>query len=76
MSLIWKKQKNVMTEPEIDWHLMTWDGAREEQMRRWALLDWNQILRAQEEMAELAKALGHDPYADSPFKKNGTSKSE
>jgi len=55
-----------MSEPEMDWRLLTWEGARDEQLRRWALLDWGQILDAQEEMAELARAFGHDPYADRP----------
>ncbi len=45
----------------IDWSLTTWKGSRREQLRRWAKLDFDDILRAQEEMAELAAAFGHDP---------------
>lgn len=37
----------------IDWSLTTWDGSRREQLRRWAELSLEEILRAQEEMADL-----------------------
>lgn len=42
------------------WEAATWKGARREAMRRWAALPLEQILAAQEEMAELAEAFGHD----------------
>lgn len=42
----------------IDWTLTTWEGARREQLRRWAALSLEEIIRAQEEMAELAVQLG------------------
>jgi hypothetical protein len=45
------------TIPEIDWHLTTWEGSREEQQRRWAKLSLEEILDAQEEMAKLAEEL-------------------
>ena len=38
----------------IDWSLTTWEGARREQLRRWAKLSLREILLAQEEMQELA----------------------
>jgi hypothetical protein len=38
----------------IDWSVTTWEGSRREQMRRWSELTFDEILRAQEEMAELA----------------------
>lgn len=38
----------------------TWKGARREAMRRWAKPPQERILAAQEEMADLAEALGHD----------------
>jgi len=38
----------------IDWSLTTWEGSRREQLRRWSTLTFDEILRAQEEMAELA----------------------
>lgn len=43
---------------EIDWSLTTWEGARREQLRRWAELPLEQIILALEEMAELAEAFG------------------
>lgn len=51
-----------MTRPElggdrIDWTLTTWEGSRREQLRRWAALSLEEIIRAQEEMAELAGQL-------------------
>jgi len=39
----------------IDWRLTTWEGARREQLRRWAELPLKQIILAQEEMQELAE---------------------
>ena len=41
----------------IDWSLTTWEGARREQLRRWAKLSLEQILLAHEEMRELAERL-------------------
>ena len=41
----------------IDWRLTTWEGSRREQLRRWAALSLEEILRAQEEMADLAERL-------------------
>lgn len=42
----------------IDWSLTTWEGAEREQLRRWAGLSLEDILRAQEEMQSLADRLG------------------
>jgi len=42
-------------EPEIDWSVTSFDGARREQMRRWAELPLAEILAALEEMEALAK---------------------
>jgi hypothetical protein len=44
-------------EPEIDWSLTTWEGSRREQVRQWRELSWDQILAAQEEMAEIAEMM-------------------
>ena len=44
-------------ESSIDWSLTTWKGSRREQLRRWSELTWDEILQAQEEMAELANEL-------------------
>lgn len=43
---------------DIDWSLTTWEGSRQEQMRRWAELPLERIVAALEEMEELADALG------------------
>ena len=42
---------------EIDWRLTTWEGARREQMRRWAALPLENIVAALEEMQEIANWL-------------------
>ena len=42
----------------IDWSLTTWEGAEREQLRRWAELSLEEIVRAQEEMQNLADRLG------------------
>jgi hypothetical protein len=44
-----------MTQPnndsaEIDWSLTTWEGARREQLRRWAALPLEAVVSALEEM--------------------------
>jgi|GEM_PF-300208 len=46
---------------DIDWSLTTWEGARREQLRRWAALPLERIILAIEEMDELAQrfALEH-----------------
>jgi len=38
----------------IDWRLTTWEGAQREQMRRWAELPLENVVRALEEMEQLA----------------------
>ena len=42
----------------IDWSLTTWEGARREQLRRWAQLPLERIILALEEMEELAQQFG------------------
>jgi hypothetical protein len=42
----------------IDWSLTTWEGARREQLRRWAELPLERIILALEEMEELAQQSG------------------
>ena len=50
------------THPDpIDWSLMTWEGARREQLRRWAALTLEEIILAQEEMQELSERLAGMP---------------
>lgn len=45
------------SEDQIDWSLTTWEGATREQLRRWAALSLEEIVRAQEEMHDLAERL-------------------
>jgi hypothetical protein len=45
----------------VDWTLATFEGARREQLRRWSQLPLEDILRALEEMHELARQLGELP---------------
>ncbi len=54
--------------PEFDWRMTTFEGARREQLRRWAQLPLENILLALEEMSDLTEQLGeasrggqHDP---------------
>jgi len=46
----------------IDWSLTTWEGARREQLRRWAELPLERIILALEEMEELAKQFGSERH--------------
>lgn len=41
----------------FDWSLTTWEGSRREQLRRWAQLTLEEIVQAQEEMAEVNERL-------------------
>jgi hypothetical protein len=41
----------------IDWELTTWEGARREQLRRWADMPLREIILALEEMQALADKL-------------------
>jgi hypothetical protein len=45
-------------EPEIDWSLTTWEGARKEQIRRWKELPLEDLVAALEEMQTLAEQFG------------------
>jgi hypothetical protein len=46
--------------PDIDWSITTFEGARREQLRRWAELPLIDVLEALEEMSALAQTLGAD----------------
>jgi hypothetical protein len=53
-----------MSEPSadnIDWSLTTWEGARREQLRRWAELPLERMILALEEMQDLAETLSAPP---------------
>lgn len=45
----------------FDWSLTSWEGSRREQLRQWAKLTLEEIVRAQEEMAELNERLSRTP---------------
>lgn len=49
---------------DIDWRLTTWDGARREQLRRWAALPLDRVVLALEEMQVLAHWLARPSTAD------------
>lgn len=62
-----------MTEPDDldeksddDWSSATWEGARREQMRRWAALPLERAILALEEMEDLAHELDAAPLCDKP----------
>jgi hypothetical protein len=42
---------------EFDWNRTTWQGSQREQITRWARMSLDEILEAQEEMADLAREL-------------------
>jgi hypothetical protein len=44
---------------DIDWSLTTWEGARREQLRRWAALPLKNVIAALEEMEALAAILSN-----------------
>ncbi len=47
--------------PEFDWRVTSFEGARREQLRRWAQLPLEHILLAIEEMQDIAHAFGTAP---------------
>jgi hypothetical protein len=49
-----------------DWSLTSWAGAEREQLRRWAQLSLEDIVRAQEEMQDLADRLGRTDKETKP----------
>ncbi|MEW6247048.1 MAG: hypothetical protein AB1555_10095 [Nitrospirota bacterium] len=50
--------------PPINWRLTSFEGARREQLRRWAQLPLEVILQAIEEMGDLSRQLGTAPAID------------
>jgi hypothetical protein len=51
---------------DIDWSLTTWEGARREQVRRWARMPLAEMIRALEEMQVLAERLSQSSTAGLP----------
>lgn len=50
--------------PEFDWRVTSFEGARREQLRRWAQLPLEHILLAIEEMQDIAHAFGTVPVGE------------
>ena len=44
-------------EDGIDWSKTTWEGSRREQIERWSRMSLDQILEAQEELADLSREM-------------------
>lgn len=57
---------------DIDWSLTTWEGARREQLRRWAALPLESVVAALEEMQEIVDWL-HPAGADVDAQRNSGS---
>lgn len=49
--------ENELHDAGVDWSLTTWEGARREQLRRWAELPLERIVAALEEMEDLGERL-------------------
>lgn len=62
--------------PEFDWSLTTFEGARREQLRRWAQLPLENILLAIEEMQDIAWLLGTAPTGEHSKSMRGSSVKE
>ncbi len=45
----------------VDWESTTWEGHRRGQLERWSRLSLDEILEAQEAMAELANEIASAP---------------
>jgi hypothetical protein len=52
---------NELPSSEFDWRVTSFEGARREQLRRWARLPLERILLAIEEMQDIAHAFGTAP---------------
>lgn len=62
--------------PEFDWRATTFEGARREQLRRWAQLPLEHILLAIEEMQDIAQQLGAAPTGEHGESMRGPSANE
>ncbi len=65
---------NAPDSENIDWSLTTWEGARREQLRHWSLLSLEEMIRAQEDMAEIAGRFAQ-MRTDEPVEKRDPSQS-
>lgn len=53
-------QNNEPNTSEFDWRVTSFEGARREQLRRWAELPLEDVIRAIEEMQDIAQQLGSE----------------
>ncbi len=44
----------------VNWEVTTWEGARREQLRRWAKLSLDEVIVSLEEMSALVEQLGEN----------------
>jgi hypothetical protein len=51
-------ERNEPKTSEFDWRMTSFEGARREQLRRWARLPLEDVIRAIEEMQDIAQQLG------------------
>lgn len=51
-------QTNKPQTSEFDWQVTSFEGARREQLRRWAQLPLEDVIRAIEEMQDITQELG------------------
>lgn len=51
---------------DVDWTLTTWEGARREQLCRWAALPLERIVMALEEMGDLGERLARESRSEAP----------
>ncbi len=51
-------QDNDPQASEFDWRVTSFEGARREQLRRWAQLPLEDVIRAIEEMQDITRQLG------------------
>jgi hypothetical protein len=51
-------QDNDPQASEFDWRVTSFEGARREQLRRWAQLPLEDVIRAIEEMQDITHQLG------------------
>ncbi|MBI2263607.1 MAG: hypothetical protein HYU64_00310 [Armatimonadetes bacterium] len=58
--------RNQDLSDSIDWGATTWEGSRRRQLECWATLSLDQILDAQEEMADLSGELASNPARTPP----------
>lgn len=68
--------ENESPTPDFDWRLTSFEGARREQLRRWAQLPFERILLAIEEMQDIARLLGTAPDGESGESARGASTKE